>query len=191
MVVDGRRMDSGLRERFWERVHKTASCWLWMGEVGIDGYGRFRPWRAHRVAWQLTRGPIPPGMFVCHACDAGCPPGEIAYRLCVNPGHLFLGTHNENMADMVAKGRSNAGDRHGMRTQPHRAPRGERQGRHKLTEAQVRTIFARAIAGKESLRHIAAEYGVAPTLISKIKLGQKWAHLELTPKANDGAGLAG
>ena len=91
-------------ERFWRHVDKAGDCWLWTKAVDSRGYGRFGlkganagGWvLAHRYAFQLTRGPIPDGMHVCHTCDV---------RNCVNPDHLFLGTALDNMRDMIAKGR--------------------------------------------------------------------------------------
>ena len=71
-------------------------CWLWEGCIDRRGYGRIGRERAHRRMWQSCHGPIPAGMFVCHTCDN--PP-------CVRPDHLFLGTHTDNMRDMVSKGR--------------------------------------------------------------------------------------
>lgn len=85
-------------ERFWPSVQKRSEgCWLWTaGRIG-NGYGIFRRKLVHRVSWTLTNGPIPEGMFVCHHCDT---------PLCVNPAHLFLGTHQDNMRDMRQKGRA-------------------------------------------------------------------------------------
>jgi hypothetical protein len=91
-----------IAERFWEKVDRTGDCWLWTGSG--DRYGHVRLngkiVQAHRVAWELTNGPIPEGLQCLHTCDR---------PLCVNPEHLWLGTRSDNMLDMVAKGRKGGG----------------------------------------------------------------------------------
>lgn len=84
--------------RFWDNVRKTDTCWLWKGECN-DGYGRFYAHggkvRAHRFAWQMIHGRLAPkDMMVCHRCDV---------RPCVRPDHLYLGTHADNMFDLIVK----------------------------------------------------------------------------------------
>lgn len=96
------RVSVPLPDRFWSRVHKGDDCWLWMGSTNNKGYGTIhdptvgRNVYTHRVSYELNIGPIPSGLEVCHTCDN--PP-------CVRPDHLFVGTHQENMRDMVVKGR--------------------------------------------------------------------------------------
>lgn len=104
-----------LEDRFWEKVDKTSSpfgCHMWTGTKGKGGYGQIGAGgkhapvlRAHVVGWVLANGPVPEGMCVCHSCDVFYPKGDITYRMCVL--HLFLGTHQDNMDDMKAKGRDN------------------------------------------------------------------------------------
>lgn len=95
---------SDARVRFEER-HVTvpeAGCWIWIGRCKASGYGRIgigrnRQFMAHRVSWELHRGPIPAGKYVCHKCDTPA---------CVNPDHLFLGSAEDNAKDRESKARA-------------------------------------------------------------------------------------
>jgi len=157
------RPDAGvgtLEQRFWSKVDKSDGCWLWTAAKSSGGYGQFsvgdRMQKAHRVAWELTHGPIPKGdgyhgTCVLHRCDV---------RACCNPSHLFLGSNAANVADKVAKGR-----------QAHL--HGEAHCRSKLTEAWVTEI--RAASGTQEV--IAARFGISRQQVSKIRTGHSWAHL--------------
>lgn len=142
--------------RFWSKVEaKTAGeCWTWLG-ARSHGYGRYKAHTgitlaAHRVAWELSFGPIPRGLNVCHRCDN--PP-------CVNPNHLFLGTQCENLRDCAVKGRA-------------RAPRGERNGRAKLMRSEVVEIRSSCGVTQQAL---AVRFGVSRTTISYVMSGRRWA----------------
>lgn len=105
-------------EAFWSKVDKTdpSGCWPFKGFIKWDGYGwvhrQGKNMAAHRYAWMLTHGEPPAGMHLLHTCDN--PP-------CCNPSHLRLGTHLENMADRVAKGRHRMGRIYPDRVRPKRA----------------------------------------------------------------------
>jgi hypothetical protein len=136
-------------ERFWTKVDRREphECWPWQGARNAKGYGLFsvRPkmFKAHRFAWQIEQGD-PAGLFVCHSCDN---------RACCNPDHLWLGTHADNMRDMVAKGRSACV-----------------RGNAKLTPKQVVAIRD----DPRTSREIATEYGVSYSTICAVRNGQNW-----------------
>jgi len=120
-----------VEERFWAKVQKTETCWLWTAFRNKAGYGVFglehhvhgqqgKNILAPRQAWILTYGPIPEGQYILHNCDNPS---------CVRPDHLRLGTLSENTRDMYAKGRG--GDRRSL---------GEDNGNHVLTDRQVDLI---------------------------------------------------
>lgn len=147
--------DSG---KFLDRVspEPTSGCWLWMGAPASHGYGFFRykgEILPHRVSHILFVNDIPDGMFVCHRCDN---------HACVNPGHLFLGSARDNMADMTAKGR--------------RAVGSMIWGGEKLVEQSVVKI-KKMIADGITNRRIADIFGVHITVIYKIRKGLIWRHV--------------
>jgi hypothetical protein len=108
----------------------------------------------HRLSYELFRGPIPSGCEVCHECDI---------PLCINPAHLFIGTHTDNMRDASAKSRM-------------RSARGEDNKGAKLTESDVLEIRRLIILGLPHVE-IAARFNVLPNCVSLIKHGRNWAWL--------------
>ena len=147
------------KERFGEMVRKTDTCWLWTGSCDRDGYGRF--WSnkfnvsAHRYSYQIHYGFIPDGLFVLHSCDTPA---------CVNPDHLWLGTNQDNMDDMVNKGRC-------IRA------KGENSGNAKMTINQVRSIREKH-KRKITYKELANEYGVTKQNIGAVVNRKTWRHVE-------------
>lgn len=151
-----------LEERFWEKVDKSGSCWLWTGSLRTNGYGEIwyegRNHQAHRVSWMLFNGPIPEDMQVCHRCDV---------RACVRPDHLFLGTQVDNMVDCSEKGRINTEVK----------ALGEAHGSSKLTASEVTEIREKYSTGSYTQREIGQEYGVTQTTIGHVVRHETWTHL--------------
>ena len=147
-----------IRERFWSKVDRSGECWLWMRGEDTSGYGTFRlaktSDRAHRVAWSMERGDIPPGKYVLHCCDN---------RRCVRPDHLYIGTHADNMRDMIARGRA-------------RKARGEAHHKTRLTNDAVREIRRRSDLG-ETRGSISRLMGIPRTTVSRIARRQHWTHI--------------
>lgn len=177
-----------LADRFWSKVRigLPDECWEWQACRKRYGYGELKAGerndKAHRVAYRLTYGPIPDGLWVLHRCDN--PP-------CCNSRHLFLGDSAANVEDRHRKGRDGwaAGDANGSRKFPERRPRGdghwsrlrpERLNRGeahpsaKLTVVQVQTIRARYAAGGVTRRALAREYGVSFQALSALVQRQTW-----------------
>ncbi len=145
-------------ERFWEAVKKSPDgCWMF-SKTGRSEYGcvnfRGKSTLAHRVSWIIHNGEIPDGMLVCHKCDN---PG------CVNPNHLFLGTHRDNALDMHNKGRAN--------------PKvGSNHPNAKLNEMAVVEIRRKRESGAK-LKELAEEFGVEDSVISCVVLRKTWKHV--------------
>lgn len=151
-----------IADRFWAMVKRGGEydCWPWQGATTTGGYGtisidsdRKGPEKAHRVAFAVTFGPIPTGLFICHHCDN--PP-------CCNPDHLFLGTPGENVRDRDSKGRTRTGHLHGSKNP-----------NAKLTDADIPIICKLASEGMYQ-RDIAKRFGVCQATIWHVLRGSKY-----------------
>jgi len=157
--------DADLAERLeftgWTEVSRRSElgpCWEWNGGRYPSGYGQVsvgenKQNHASRIAYIAWVGPLGDGQFACHRCDN--PP-------CINPAHLFAGTPKDNSGDCATKDRT---------------AHGERQGRHKLTEGDVRAIRADYATGDFSLRQLAVAYGVSPSNMSFVIRRKTWARV--------------
>lgn len=149
-----------LEERFWSKVAKAGgdACWEWLGKIHDHGYGLFtvkqRHLRAHRVAWEMEHGPIPPGHIVRHRCDN---------RSCVRVDHLLLGTHGQNADDAISR---------------KRLPRklGEQVSSAKLNPEKVRWIRNQHANGVAKAT-MARTLNVSTTTIASVIAGTTWSHV--------------
>jgi hypothetical protein len=144
---------------FWAKVEKRGptDCWLWQGCKRWDGYGRYNLHRkqmtAHRRSWEIANGrELPEGMHVLHMCDTPA---------CVNPAHLGIGSHKQNMEDSKRKKRHTYG---------------ERSNTAKLTEAMVLKLRAEGLRGK-AIEQRAKELGIGHSTLQAIIYGRTWKHL--------------
>src|ERR1019366_1828386 len=148
--------------RFWSKIDKTDSCWIWNGSKIAGGYGNFRfrgkNRKASRLSFLIHNGEIPQGMCVCHACDNPA---------CVNPAHLWCGTHQDNAADRESKCRGTKGiplvARNG-----HKDSVGIKNGKAKFSEATVLEI-RNIVANGGGIRPTARRFSVSPTAIRCIR----------------------
>ena len=158
----GTRARGTAEERLFRHVEKTDSCWNWTGRLVGKGYGRVglggagaKEILAHRLSYQMHKGPIPEGMVVMHKCDN---------PRCVNPDHLDAGTQSQNIKDAFSRGR---------KLMPTKKARGEECGASKLMEADVLNIRE----SKLSFSKLAAAYGVNKSTIERIKYRKTWRHI--------------
>ncbi len=168
--------------RFWKAVNKEGSehptlgkCWEWLRSLDGDGYGVFSSMdkyvKAHRFSWELHFGEIPDELHVCHDCDN---------PKCVNPGHLFLGTIQDNNEDRTRKGRSARGEKSGAKTHPEKIVRGTSHLNAKLTDEMVTEIRANYVRGCPHLGTygLAEIFGVSQRLIHQIVTNKIWTHVK-------------
>src|SRR3990167_3442392 len=155
--------------RFWSKIKKTSTCWLWTGFLNDAGYGIISIGcvliRAHRFSWELHFSPIPDGLLVCHHCDN--PP-------CVNPAHLFLGTKRDNARDMVAKGRHVVGGTHCG--SDGKWKHGTDHWRAKMNEANIEELRNLRAHGW-SLLALGQRFGITIGAVSMIANHKRWKHL--------------
>ncbi len=159
------KLDDKALERFFAKVNKTDTCWLWTAALNFpNGYGLFgvpggngKTITAHRMSWIIHNGAIPDKMYICHRCDV---------KSCVNPDHLFLGTQSDNINDSVSKGRF------------HRNTSGERNGKARLKENQVREIRRQFDSGERTFRQLQFDYGATYSMIYHIIKRNNWKGVE-------------
>ena len=150
-----------LRNRFFSKVDKTESCWVWSSYKTKEGYGRIqafgKPMYSHRISWLIHFGKIPNGKEVCHRCDNPS---------CVNPKHLFIGTHKDNMQDMFKKGRRKENQR-----------RGERHWKSNLKEKDILRIRNLYSQGDISMKNIGLLFSIKPNTVFYIVHRKNWSHI--------------
>jgi hypothetical protein len=134
-----------------------SGCWLWMGALTSKGYGSVRINRrseiAHRISWENRYGQISDGLSVLHRCDVRC---------CVNPAHLFLGTQQENISDMVSKGRN---------------AKGERMGNARLVASDIHEMRSLRKSGL-SYAKVGKRVGISRSHAYAILRGFCWTHVK-------------
>lgn len=160
-VEDNGRSHASLSTRFFRKVDRTATCWIWTGNTSRNGYGSIQSGgkgsptlSAHRLSYEMHKGQIPEGCVVMHSCDNPS---------CVNPDHLSIGTFKENTADMIAKGRKRT-----------IAPKGIDNGKAKLNDSLVRYIRQ----SSKNAASIARELSLSANCIRGVRTGRTWSHVE-------------
>lgn len=166
-------MSLSIEERFWSKIKigSPDECWEWMGGLFTKGYGCFRVGgmvkQSHRFSWEIHFGTIPQNKLVCHTCDN---------RRCVNPNHLFIGTNQDNMSDMVRKGRSAKGKSHGLYLHPDKRAIGQKHGRAKLSDIDIIHIRYQHELGAPNIE-LSKQYNIDSSVISEIINRKIWRHI--------------
>lgn len=153
-------------ERILNKCTKVGDCLIWKGAVtrGRNGYGRIRikrkGWCVHRVVWTITKGLIPDNRVILHSCDT---------PLCCNVEHMVIGTQLDNVKDMIKKNRDRKN-----------APRGERAGNTKITEADAIWIVKnhKRFDPVFGTTPMAKTLGIGVAQVSRIASGKRWAHVQ-------------
>jgi len=151
--------------RFWTSIRPRPDngCWMWTRGCFSSGYGQFRlrhkKWRTHRLMWLTIHGSIPDGMCVCHTCDNPA---------CVNPAHLFIGTHADNARDRERKGR------HPHGPNPKHGRPGASNPAAKMTEGEVVELRYRRHKHHATYRALAARFCISPSQVANIVKGRSW-----------------
>jgi hypothetical protein len=170
-----------LKEFLFKNIEIINDCWLWTGtSIGNNGYGiashEGRRWVASRLSYRIFKGEIPEGLLVCHTCDN---------RKCINPDHLWIGTHKDNAKDAMKKGRlTKVWGRKKTQEEIDKIQRnrkkpdqkGEKHGQSKLTNEKVLEIREK-LKSKITYRELAEEFEVDICTISDIKFRRTWKHI--------------
>lgn len=171
---------TSVSKKFWSFIdgRTPSECWLWIGPRSGHGYGSFafsgKQVMAHRFAYELAHGAIPPGKLVCHRCDI---------HLCCNPAHLFLGTHKDNSQDAVRKGRligprnPACGKYNGAVIHNERMSRGEKNARCKMTTEKVIALRARYAVGDLNFVQLGLLFDITPEQARNIARRLHWRHI--------------
>lgn len=152
-------------------VINENGCWIWIGRKHKKGYGLFGDnLLAHRLSWEFNVGPILNGLWVLHNC-----PNE-DNKSCINPKHLWLGTHQDNYEDAVLKGQMASGNKHGFISHPEAIPKGEKNGQAKITEEQALEILSLYQSGIRQYI-LSKKYNLSRSAIHNLVHGVRWKHL--------------
>jgi hypothetical protein len=185
----GRFCKRNCNSQFWHQVDKAIECWEWAGDHTANGYGRLtvdgKRTVANRVALEMAMGiSIPDGFLSLHTCDnppcvRNDDPGIYVIRGIARPrfGHLWLGTHEDNVADAAEKGRMKIGAQNRLRLHADSMPKGTACSWSKLDEDDVRAIRQRYARGGVTQRQLATEYGLHYQTVWQIIHRERWSHL--------------